>query len=142
LAAAFARDNTGARSLFLTAPIHNQPILCLAGRPILLGYGAWLWTHGYKNFEQREADMKAIYAGSNNPIERLEHYGVDYIYISWSEKTDLKANVAYFEQNFRPVFRQGEITIYDARSRPATDAQISVPLKLNRSSVRDADAGR
>ncbi|HYE15982.1 MAG TPA: hypothetical protein VD968_16190, partial [Pyrinomonadaceae bacterium] len=42
-AADFARERTAPRSLFLAAPAINQPVLCLAGRPVLRGPTPWLW---------------------------------------------------------------------------------------------------
>lgn len=115
-AAAFVREHTAPHALFLTAPIHNQPVLCLAGRPILLGYGGWLWTHGYE-FQQREQDAKAIFAGAPNALQLLDKYGVDYLYISARERNDQKANAAFLQQNFPVIYSSGDIAIYDARKR-------------------------
>ena len=113
-AAAFVREKTAARSLFVTAPSLHQPILSLAGRPIVRGPTAWLWSHGYP-FTEREADVRAIYAGRDDAVELLRHYGVDYIYLGPRERADLKANPDFFERTFPSVYRGGEITIYDAR---------------------------
>ena len=113
-AAAFVRGNTASRSLFLTAPSLHQPILSLAGRPIVRGATAWLWSHGY-SFAEREADVRAIYAGRDDARELLRYYGVDYIYLGPRERTDLKANHDFFERGFPRVYHNGEITIYDAR---------------------------
>jgi hypothetical protein len=113
-AAAFVRENTASRSLFLTAPSLHQPILSLAGRPILRGATAWLWSHGYP-FAEREADVRAIYAGRDDAPELLRYYGVDYIYLGSRERAELKANHDFFERTFPSVYRNGEITIYNAR---------------------------
>jgi hypothetical protein len=120
-AAAFVREKTAPRSLFLTAPSLHQPILSLAGRPIVRGATAWLWSHGYP-FAEREADVRAIYASRDDAVELLRYYGVDYIYLGPREQTDLQANRDFFERTFPSVYRSGEITIYDARegnSNPA-----------------------
>ena len=113
-AAAFVREKTAPRSLFLTAPSLHQPILSLAGRSIVRGPTAWLWSHGYP-FAEREADVRAIYAGRDDATELLRYYGVDYIYLGPRERADLKANADFFEGTFPSVYRGGEITIYDAR---------------------------
>lgn len=113
-AAAFARDHTAPRSLFLTAPSLHQPILSLAGRPVVRGNTSWLWSHGYP-FVEREADVRAIYSGREDALELLRYYGVDYIYLGPRERQDLKANQDFFERSFPSVYRSEEIAIYDAR---------------------------
>jgi hypothetical protein len=42
----FVKDHTSKDAVFLTSDKHNNPIACLAGRRILMGYRGWLWTHG------------------------------------------------------------------------------------------------
>lgn len=110
-AANFAIENTAPKSVFLTAPVHNQPILCLAGRTILMGYGGWLWTHGYQP-QQREADIKKIYTGDIQTIELLRQYKVDYIYLSPAELNAFQPNVDFLNLQFPIVYQNGEITIY------------------------------
>jgi hypothetical protein len=110
-AAEFVTENTAPKSIFLTAPIHNQPILCLSGRTVLMGYGGWLWTHGYQS-QQREADIKKIYAGDIQSIELLRKYKVEYIYVSHSEMETFKPNMAFLNLQFPVFYQNGEITIY------------------------------
>lgn len=121
-AAAFVRGNTAGRSLFLTAPSLHQPILSLAGRPIVRGATAWLWSHGYP-FAEREADVRAIYSGRDDARELLRYYGVDFVYLGPRERTDLKANRDFFERTFPSVYRSGEIIIYDAREDSSNPAR-------------------
>jgi hypothetical protein len=99
-AATFVINNTPPKSVFLTAPINNQSILCLSGRSILMGYGGWIWTHGYQS-QQREADIKKIYSGDVQSMELLKQYGVDYIYVSHSELETFKPNLDYLNNNFK-----------------------------------------
>ena len=111
----FVRANTAPRSLFLSAPSFNQPALCLAGRAILLGPPAWLWSHGY-DFREREADVRRIYAGTSDAPELLRYYHVDYVYLGDSERQQLHANESFFENNFAAVYRSNNVTIYDAHA--------------------------
>lgn len=80
----FAREQTPPRALFLTAPTIHQPILSLAGRPIVRGDAAWLWSHGY-DFAEREADARSIYAGTEEARNLITYYGIDYIYVGPAE---------------------------------------------------------
>ncbi|HEV2764501.1 MAG TPA: hypothetical protein VGV38_16090 [Pyrinomonadaceae bacterium] len=110
----FARRHTAPRSLFLAAPTVHQPVLSLAGRAVLRGDTAWLWSHGY-DFRQREADVKAVYAGRDDASELLRHYRVDYVYFGPRERQLPGANEAYFEQNFPLVHVTERIRVYDTR---------------------------
>ena len=121
-AATFIREKTAPRALFLTAPALHQPILSLAGRPVVRGATAWLWSHGYP-LAERESDVRAIYSGGDDARELLRYYGVDYIYLGHRERADLKANEDFFEQTFPIFYRAADITIYDARAGGSHPAQ-------------------
>jgi hypothetical protein len=114
-AAAFARESTAPRALFLTGPTLFQPILSLAGRPVLRANTDWLWSHGYE-FGQREADIKSIYAGSDEALELISYYGVDYIYLG-SFELEAGANESFFEGKFPKVYQSPKIAIYDVSGK-------------------------
>ena len=116
-AAAFVREHTAPHALVLTAPALKSPVLCLTGRPVLRGATAWLWSHGYE-FRERESDVRRIYAGTDDAWEILRSYKVDYIYLGDAERSDLRANAAFFDGNFPAVYRSATIAIYDARKLP------------------------
>ena len=111
-ASEFVKSKTLAQALFLTPPTVNEPVLSLAGRPILRGPTAWLWSHGYE-FRSREADVRRIYAGCDDARELLQQYGIDYIFVGNSEKTQLNANQRFFDDNFLVAFRNPSISIYE-----------------------------
>jgi hypothetical protein len=113
-AAEFAKRETAPRSLFLTAPSLHQPVLSLAGRAVVRGATAWLWSHGYP-FAEREADVRAIYGGRDDANELLRYYRVDYVYLGQTEATELRANRGFFDAGFPTVYRAGHIAIYDVR---------------------------
>lgn len=119
----FVRANTAPRSLFLTGPVYDQPVLCLAGRAVLLAPPTWLWSHGY-DFREREADVRRIYAGTSDAIELLRYYKVDYVYLSDAERKILNADQSFFDKSFAATYREGGVTIYDAH-RSATGTIIS-----------------
>lgn len=114
-AVAFVRNKTEPRALFLTAPSFKSPVLSLSGRPVVRSATAWLSSHGYE-FRARESDVRRIYAGSADAIELLRFYGVDYVYLGDAERSDMKANAAFFEANLPAIYRAQTITIYDARN--------------------------
>lgn len=113
-AAEFVKTKTAPHSLFLTAPSLHQPVLSLAGRPVVRGPTAWLWSHGYP-FAEREADVRAIYSGPDDATELLRYYHVDYIYLGKHEIEELRANREFFDASFPAIYRSGDIVIYDAQ---------------------------
>jgi len=113
-ASKFAINQTTSRALFLTAPTTNQPILSLAGRPVLRGPTSWLWSHGYE-FRDREADIRRIYAGADDALDLLAYYGVDYVFVGEAEKNQLRARTEFFDANFPVAYQSANIRIYDAR---------------------------
>ncbi|HWN10814.1 MAG TPA: hypothetical protein VNO50_16360 [Pyrinomonadaceae bacterium] len=113
-AAASARETTQPRALFLTAPTLFQPILSLAGQPVLRANTDWLWSHGYE-FGQREADVKSIYAGSDEALSLIQYYGIDYVYFGPRE-LEAGGNQSFFDDNMTAIYRSGTIVIYDANS--------------------------
>ena len=115
----FARNRLPPKALFLTGQYHNQPVLCLAGKPIVLGYDFWITSHGYKReqFDAIKHDVKAMYRGGPSARVLLERYHVNYIYIGPKERADLAPNEQYFDINNTVDFRNKDITIYDAANR-------------------------
>lgn len=124
-AAAFVRDHTPPHALFLTAPSLKSPVLSLSGRRVLRSATAWLWSHGYE-FRERENDVRRIYQGSADATELLRYYQIDYIYLGDAERSDVKANAAFFDGGFPAVYHSATVTIYDARK--LRDQSSSIPL--------------
>lgn len=120
-AAAYVRHHTPPRAMFLAAPIFHQPVLNLAGRPVVRGVTDWLWSHGY-NFQEREADVRRIYAGTEDAAELLRYYRVDYVYLGEAERVDMKADAAFFDSRYAVLYRSPSITIYDTRGGVQTSA--------------------
>ncbi|HXI26450.1 MAG TPA: hypothetical protein VNG71_21530 [Pyrinomonadaceae bacterium] len=125
-AADYVRQHTAPRSLILTAPVFHQPVLSLAGRPIVRGVADWLWSHGY-NFQEREADVRRIYAGAPDADELIRYYQIDYVYLGDAETSDLKANASFFEGLYPRVYRSSSIAIYDTRGDRSSVGALEKP---------------
>ncbi len=102
-------QQTPPRSLILTAPTYNHPVF-LAGRRALLGYGGHLWSQGIK-YEEREAEVKRIYAGSPDAAALLDKYGVEYVVVGPLERTAGRVSDLYFA-HFTQVGEVGEYHLY------------------------------
>ena len=123
-AADYVRRHTAPRSLFLTAPVIEQSVLCLAGRATLRGPTFWLWSHGYE-FRDRERDVRAIYAGGAEALELLRYYGVEYVYLGPSERRDFKTDASFFDANFPALYRSASVVVYDTRGARDSSANAS-----------------
>lgn len=102
--------NTAPDSVFLTSTAHNHPIPALTGRPRVMGYEGWLWSHGipWEEITARMADMRTMYEGD---YSILQEYGVDYICIgpyerAFAEENRFTINEAAFGEvsRFRLVY--------------------------------------
>ncbi len=107
--AALITQQTPPRSLILTAPTYNHPVF-LAGRRALLGYIGHLWSQGIK-YEEREAEVRNIYAGSPQADALLNKYGVDYVVVGPLERAAVRVNEQYFA-HFIQAGEVGEYHLY------------------------------
>lgn len=105
------RKITPSNSLFLTNDSHNHPVPMIAGRPIVLGYRGWLWTHGVE-YTEVEQQVRQIYAGSENAAHLLSKLGIEYVFIGKWEKTNIQINEEYFVERFPIVLETPEATLY------------------------------
>lgn len=104
-------SRTPAGAIFLTADQHNHPITSLAGRPTLLGYRGWLWTHGL-NYAPVEQDVKRIYAGDPQAVALLQRYGVQYVAVGPAEKAQYQVNSGFFSRTFPVIITSGETQVF------------------------------
>jgi hypothetical protein len=138
----FIRAHTSPQALFLNAPTFSSPVTTLAGRSVVRGPTAWLASHSY-DFRAREADVRRIYAGTADALELIRYYGIDYIYLGAHER-GMKANSAFFDENFRRVYQSSTIAIYDTHQLDdhprAGAANVPAPRDLSSRLDRDPDA--
>jgi hypothetical protein len=58
----YIRENIPPKAVFAHKDYHIIPSLSLAGRPSLLAYTGWMWSHGY-NYHDRDNDRNIFFAG-------------------------------------------------------------------------------
>ena len=93
----WVRANTPPDSVFLTGSAHNHPIPSLSGRPRVMGYEGWLWSHGinWTMINARKRDEMAMFRGN---YALVKDYGVDYVCIGPYERAFARDN--QFEINY------------------------------------------
>ncbi|MBI2098053.1 MAG: hypothetical protein HYT49_00095 [Candidatus Wildermuthbacteria bacterium] len=105
------KNETHAPDIFLTSDKHNNPILALSGRSLVMGYRGWLWSHGI-DYKERERDVFAMFQGAPNAKELLKKYKVSYVVIGAAEKKDFAANEIFYSQNYPLFIDENGIKIY------------------------------
>lgn len=109
--AAYIIDNTAPDSVFLTATNHTNPVPVLAGRNIVCGSSLYLYFHGV-NYQEREAQLPALYAGGEGFEQKARELGIDYVYIGPYEYGNYNVNYEWFAENYPLVYNEGGISIF------------------------------
>jgi uncharacterized membrane protein len=81
----------------------------LTGRPIVMGYGGWLWTYGIRYLAVKR-DVVSIYAGEAQAEELLKKHHVQYIYVG-PQEAELRVHLDFLAQ-FHKLYQSKNITIY------------------------------
>lgn len=98
----FVRQRTDPNEVFLTSDSHNNPIINLTGRKILMGFRGWLWTYGM-NYGPVERDVMAIYYANKDIDELLKKYNISYVVFDGKVLSEYRADEKYFRNRF-PIF--------------------------------------
>ncbi len=56
---AWIRANVAPKAVMVHRDVHITPSGCLAGRPTIVAYNGWMWSHGY-NYYDRDRDRNII----------------------------------------------------------------------------------
>lgn len=107
--AELVKEKTEPRALIIHAPLHNHPVF-LTGRRSLMGYPGHIWTHGL-DFNQRESELKRIYAGGSDAMLLLEKYGVQYAVVGPHERAITTLNDQFFSR-FQVIGEVGGYRLY------------------------------
>ncbi|HKF16972.1 MAG TPA: hypothetical protein VKF14_07270 [Candidatus Dormibacteraeota bacterium] len=113
--AAWAREHTDSRAVFLVAPVHNEPIPTLAGRRVMVGYPGWLWTYGLADWATRTHDAQVMLKGDPATLDLLHRYRVDYVVLGPEDAAIQGSNGGYFDQIGQRVYSSGGYTVYRVR---------------------------
>ena len=96
----------------LTGQNHNQWAVALTHTQTLMGYPGWIWTYGISD-PQLSHDVQVMFLGGPEAARLLQQYQVRFITIGTPERSDLKANQAWFAHEFSPVINGSDYTVYE-----------------------------
>ncbi len=114
-------------AVVLTFGRPNDPVLAVAGRIGVMGYGGWLWSYGI-SFETRYHDVQSMYTGCASdeatcPVfSLLRKYHISYVEIDdrINDPGAIDSNVGtawWADQGLPVVATSDHIIIYDVRGR-------------------------
>lgn len=110
-AAAYVQENTEPGDTILTDMRHNNEIAALTGRNIVCGSTSYVYFHGL-DYEQREADMQAMFQNPGDNLLLFKEYGVDYVMVSAFETDNFDADETALAAFFTCVYDENGIRLY------------------------------
>ncbi len=118
------RDLTSPDSVFLTGTDIGHWVMVWGGRPIYLGFTGWMPNFGFVH-NQREQDIKTIYAGGPEAGKSLGANPIDYVVIGPSETRAFHPNEAWFRQMYPVLLQRGDTTLYAVSERARRQLAVS-----------------
>ncbi|MEW6055102.1 MAG: hypothetical protein AB1540_00685 [Bdellovibrionota bacterium] len=106
------REKTRPTDVFLTATIHNHPIMMWAVRPVLMGYPGWVNNYGF-DYQQRAREIESIFRGAPDTERLLSLHQIKYVAIGPSELREFRADEAYFRCRYGLAFQNANFRIYE-----------------------------
>ena len=105
------RKLTPAHATFVVSFQHNHPVPVMAGRRVVMSYTGWLFAFGVQ-YQERERDVRSIYALAPNTAALLQKYNVDYIVIGPGEEQEFKPNVELFRSRYPRIINTENYEIF------------------------------
>ena len=120
--AEWVKTETPEHCVFLTGNEHLNPIASLAGRTIPCGSDLYLYYHGF-NTNERKAELAAFYEAPAEQLALLRKYGVEYVYVSPSERSSYAVDEEALAELFTVAYESGGRIVY------AIPASYRVPMR-------------
>jgi hypothetical protein len=117
--AAWVRSNTDPQATFLVAHEHNNPVMALAGRRVVLAYPSWLWTYGISDYATKQSDVERMLRGDPQTPDLVRRYHVDYVVLGPQERSDqYHGNVDYWRAHATQVREDGQYLLFKTGTKP------------------------
>jgi hypothetical protein len=94
--AEIVRDETDPDAIILTAPTYDSPMF-LTGRRVFMGYAGFLWSNGLP-YQDREIELRAIYAGEPGAEDLIARNGIEYILLGPHEWAQVDPDEAFLSR--------------------------------------------
>lgn len=104
-------ENTDKDDIFMTGQQHINPVCSLAGRQIICGSDLYVFFHGL-DYREQAYNCQRFYEFPEQSGYILDHYGVDYIYVSDYERAEFDVNLQYIDEHYELVYMNPDVRIY------------------------------
>jgi len=104
-------ENTKKDDVFITGQQHINPVCSLAGRQIICGSDLYVFFHGL-DYQEQAYNCQRFYEFPQQSAYVLDHYGVDYIYVSDYERAEFDVNLEYIDEHYELVYMNPDVRIY------------------------------
>ncbi len=118
----FIKERADEDTVVLTGTQHNNPVSSIGGMKIVCGTGSFLYYHGL-DYGVQQRDAQRMYEDPAGSAELFEKYGVDYIYISSSERYSYSIDYEALSAAYPLVFDNGtQVYAVSEEARAAAEA--------------------
>ena len=118
----FIKERADEDTVVLTGTQHNNPVSSIGGMKIVCGTGSFLYYHGL-DYGVQQRDVQLMYEDPAGSAELFEKYGVDYIYISSSERYSYSIDYEALSAAYPLVFDNGtQVYAVSEEARAAAEA--------------------
>jgi len=104
-------ENTDQDDVFITGQQHINPVCSLAGRQIICGSDLYVFFHGL-DYQEQAYYCQRFFEFPQQSEYILDHYGVDYIYVSDYERAEFDVNLEYIDEHYDLVYMNPDVRIY------------------------------
>ena len=108
------RERTPPHATFAVSFQHNHPVPVMAGRRVVMSYPGWLFAFGV-SYQERERDVRAIYALAPDTAALVQKYDVDYVVIGPGEEQEFTPNLVLFRSRYPRIINTGSYEIFKVR---------------------------
>ena len=105
------KENTDKDDVFITGQQHINPVCSLAGRQIICGSDLYVFFHGL-DYQEQAYNCQRFFEFPQQSAYILDHYGVDYIYVSDYERSEFDVNLQYIDEHYDLVYMNPDVRIY------------------------------
>jgi len=113
-AGAWIDEHTDQDARFITGQQHINPVCSLAGRQIICGSDLYVFFHGL-DYRTQASDCQRFFEFPQEYGYVLDHYDVDYIYVSDYERAEFDVNLTYIDENYDLVYQNPDVRIYQVQ---------------------------
>lgn len=89
-------------SVVLTSDYFHLPFTALVPKQSFMGYRGWIASYGM-NYQHHLDIMKSVFSGSPVALQQVHQYGIDFVLINDSVRSEFTVNDSFFDTHFKKI---------------------------------------